>query len=330
VRAQRPAPGARRVLSSRRESARLGVPGGCSSAARCPAGAQRSIAGLTAPRPARRLHGTLGSTFNFTTFKWVDGSSPGDGTPSSLVELNQTGYSHCESSLLLMGCKLSVGRTRPHARNARQPSHSPCLAPPQGVDRRQRTSQAAPAAAWRQPQASPCSWASDQPNETGPAPGGACPALRRAPCLTDMKWLGPVAGHWWQLQPLCNLGTEPPPAALPRCRWLCAILLLPGRCPGGRAQDAGQLRDLDQHHAKPAALGDIFLQCRPSIHLRVHRCVQQPWCLLALVPGSFCAYRKHHNTPPAEWRPPWHLFVSDLLVTDTCCPAGEVVLLPLQ
>ena len=168
------------------------------------------------------------------------------------------------------------------------------------------------------------------PTETGPAPGGACPALRRAPCLTDMKWLGPVAGHWWQLQPLCNLGTEPPPAALPRCRWLCAILLLPGRCPGGRAQDAGQLRDLDQHHAKPAALGDIFLQCRPSIHLRVHRCVQQPWCLLALVPGSFCAYRKHHNTPPAEWRPPWHLFVSDLLVTDTCCPAGEVVLLPLQ
>jgi hypothetical protein len=45
----------------------------------------------------RRLHGDIGNAYVFPgAFKWVDGSSPGDGTPSNLTELSQPGYSHCE------------------------------------------------------------------------------------------------------------------------------------------------------------------------------------------------------------------------------------------
>ena len=53
---------------------------------------------LLALSPAgRRLHGDIGNTYAFPgKWKWVDGSSPGDGTPSNLTELSNVGYSHCE------------------------------------------------------------------------------------------------------------------------------------------------------------------------------------------------------------------------------------------
>ena len=40
------------------------------------------------------LHGTLGSTYSFASFSWVDGSSAGDAIPSSFADLENSGYSH--------------------------------------------------------------------------------------------------------------------------------------------------------------------------------------------------------------------------------------------